>query len=469
LFLKTAKKLDIKKRLLDVEKLDVMNLRVHKFDLSFEIYPWIKSRIFHKALMGNEVLQGKDRATFWTQLRSLLYGFFSFFRRYDAWAFTNSSERVMLEGKHLDKLMDPLSLAHPMKVLLVELQLFKQFKRKEVSSRYVVSRAWIIFLEELYSRIFLRKVTFEGKNVLDEIEHILDESVDVEPIIRKYLSQYRVMRFLLWLLPKPKVVFLTVSYANFGYIRAWKEAGIKVVEMQHGLIGDGHYGYVYHKKLDENQFPDAILVFGEHDQLFFEKQTAIPIKQAVSVGRYILDYYKMKAIPNKTPVRSILVSLQDSHWSTALLNFVLEVNNKEPDKYHWTIQTRRTPESVYRKEFNFPSNFEFSRLNVYEAIGKADAHLTIFSTTAIESISIGKPTFLFNYEGASDTYLGQFLSSNSNAYFCSDVQSFIHICANLKCKDKDQISDSNNSNISADYLENMSVYLKKLMHEVVEK
>lgn len=102
-------------------------------------------------------------------------------------------------------------------------------------------------------------------------------------------------------------------------------------------------------------------------------------------------------------------------------------------------------------------------------MGQTDAHLTIFSTTAIESISIGKPTFLYNYESASKTYLGQFLSSNPNAYFCDDTATFLASCNSLVCKSKDDIAASNNANIRADYHGNMTDFMKNLMHELAQK
>lgn len=461
--------MDIKSKIAEIENLPVEEIKVKRFGKEFEVYPWIKSRIFHKVMMGIEVLQEKNSSVFLAQVRSLFYGFFSFFKRYDAWAFTNSSERVLLEGKYLDKVMDPLTIARPIKLLVVELQLFNHFKRSKVASKRVVSKAWIVFLEEFYMRLFLRKVPLQGEKVLSEMETILNDKVNIDIVIRKYLAQYRIMKFMLWLLPNPKLVFQTVSYGNFGYIRAWKEAGIRVVEMQHGLIGDGHHGYVYHKSFNENQFPDDILVFGEQDKQFFETQTIIPIKRAIPVGRYMLNYYKQNAVPNQIPVKTILVSLQDTEWSIALLNFILEIDSVQPGKYNWIIQPRRTQEAVYRKQYEFPDNFSFSDCSVYEAMGNADAHLTIFSTTAIESISIGKPTFLYDFENAATTYLGQFLASNPNAYFCSTVESFIDSCSALKLESIDKIAESNSSNISSDYLNKMSAYIDEVIHEVAKK
>lgn len=461
--------MDTKELLKKVESLPVQEMTVKRFGKTFQIYPWIKSRIFHKVMMGNDVLQEKTGGVMLQQLRTLGYGFFNLFRRYDAWALTSSSERVLLNGKYTDKLFDYIGNETGLKLLVIELQLFKRYKRREVASKHVVSRAWLVFMEELYARIFLRSVQLEGDNVLREMEQILGTAVDSKAIARKYLAQYRMMRFFLRILPKPKVVFLTVSYANFGYIRAWKEAGIKVVEMQHGLIGDGHYGYTYHTEFQQEQFPDEIIVFGETDKVFFETQTCIPVQSVKALGTYVIDCFREQAKENRVPVKRILVSLQDSEWSIALLDFVLRCNELTEAKPEWIIQPRRTPESHYRELYQFPDNIRFSTTSVYAAMADADAHLTIFSTTAVESLSIGKPTFLYNFNNTAHTYLDLFLKDQPNAYFCDNEQDFLSVMSTMNYVSNAEIAASNNRNNVAGYRENMNQYIAALRHEFVQK
>lgn len=461
--------MDTKELLKKVESLPVEQLSVQRFGKTFQVYPWIKARLFTKVMMGTEVLKEKDRETLFQQLRSLGYGFFSFFRKYDAWVLTSSSERIFLNGTYTDKLFDYIGNETGLKTLIIELQLFKKFHRQEVASKHVVSRAWLIFLEELYARLFLRSVNVQGEELLQEVESVMGVSVDTKAIVRKYLAQYRVMRFLVKILPKPKVVFLSVSYANYGYIRAWKEAGIKVVEMQHGLIGDGHSGYTYHAAFAADQFPDEIIVFGETDRLFFEQQTSIPIPSVKALGTYVIDYFRERATENKVPVKRILVSLQDMHWSTALIDFVLRCNELTNGKLEWIIQPRRTPESHYRELYQFPENVRFSEQSVYAAMAESDAHLTIFSTTAVESLSIGKPTFLYNFDNAAHTYLDLFLKDQPNVYFCDNEQDFVTSLEALKYVSKAEIASSNNRNNVAGYRENMNRYITALHHEFAEK
>lgn len=448
----------------EIENLEVERLVVRKFNRNFQIYPWIKSRIFHKVIMGNEVLQEKNKTVFWSQLKSLTYGFFNLFRRYDVWVFTNSSERVLIDEKYWDKSFDFIANESKLKWLIIELRLFQKYKLRTVASRRVISRSIFIFMEEFYS-LFLRKPIVEGRDVLDQIEQKLGTNVNTEDIIKKYLAQYRVMKFFLRILAKPKFIFLTVSYANFGYIQAWKEAGIKVIEMQHGVIGEEHYGYFYSMEMDSRQFPDDICVFGESDTRFFDEKTKIPISRAIPIGRSIIDYFKKEAVPNQVPIQRVIVSLQDSDWSIELLNFVLECDKVMDRKVNWVIQPRRTPAAEYKAIFDFPSNFEFSEVPVYEAMAKSDAHLTIFSTTAVESLSIGKVTFLYNYKNAAKDFLGPILEGNKYVYFCDSVADFIKAIENIPLFTNEEVALSNEDNIVNGYSERSKEYIQKLLNE----
>lgn len=456
--------MDIKQLIKQIEQNDVKDVVVRKYGKTFEVYPWLKPRLFNVLVLGEEVMQRKDITLFLKQIASLFYGFFSYFKRYDAWAFTTSLERIPIEGKYFDKVVDSLMMNKPHRLLVIELKLFKSYKRRNVASKHVISRALFMFTEELYLRLFLRKVNIEGKEVLKQVEKTANAAVNVNSIVKKYLAQYRVMKFFLAIFPKPKVVFITVSYANFGYIRAWKESGIKVVELQHGLIGESHTGYVFEQTFNPIQFPDDLLVFGENEKTII-KQVNFPVQNIIPVGRFVMDYYFQRAIPNRVPVQTILVSLQDTEWSIALLNFIFACNQQLDRQLTWIIQPRRTSEDVYRKEFQFPENICFSKLSIYDAIANADAHLTIFSTTAVESLSIGKPTFLYDYKQAATTYLGELLSKNENAYFCEDVDSFVHQINQLSLRTTKEIADSNAMNISSAYSDKISTYIDSLFDE----
>ncbi len=447
--------MNVTERIAKIEAFSTEKLKVRKFGKEFDVYPWIKSRIFHKFLMGKEVLQAKTSGILLKQLSSIFYGFRNWFRKYDAWAFTNSSERTLINGKYFDKLFDPLEEIQNLKVLVIENRVFNYYKRSQVSSKYLVAKSILLILEEIYQRLFLRKIELEGDEVLKQIEAELEVKIDTQVVLKKYLSQYKMMRLLLKIFPNPKIVFHTVSYANFGYIIALKEKNIKVVELQHGLIGTQHHGYHFEKTQNPIQFPDTILVFGKNDVDYFKVSSSFPVKKIIPVGRYVLDLYLKKSISEVVEVKSISVALQDELWSIELLKFILEVDKLSPKKFLWKIKTRRTPIENYLQQFDFPENFEFEKENIYECIAKTDLHLTIFSTTAIEALSIGKAVVLFNFDNAAKMYLGESVKGNPFVQIIDNSFEFLAHVSKLKNIAKNKVAAANCSNFAVDYVQNI--------------
>lgn len=458
--------MSVKKLIQEIEALPVETIRVKRYGNYFQIYPWIKARFFHKLVMGKEVLQEKDTSVFISQLKSIFYGFGNFFRSYNAWAFTNSNERTLINGKYTDRLFDPIAETKGFKLLVIELRLFKFYARRKVASKYVVSRSLLLFIEEIYQRLFLRKIDIENEELIQEILKRMDIESNYDQIIRKYLAQYRVIKMLLRFVPNPKVVFLSVSYANFGYIQAFKEKGIKVVEMQHGLIGDQHSGYLYYSNFNSEQFPDELVVFGEKEKQFFENDSTFPSQRIAVLGRYVVDYFATNSSINSNQIQTISVSLQDGNWNLAILDFILKCDQLMKNKINWLIQTRRTPISDLKSQFKFPENFRFNESTVYDAIAQTDVHMTIFSTTAIEALSMGKQVVLYDFENAATSHLSNFFGENKFVHFVNAVSDFVSFVENYQNTNKEVIQLSNIENIRPNYIENLDTYLKRIANEV---
>ncbi len=458
--------MSIKRVLKEIEELPVDKITVKRYGRTFQIYPWIKARFFHKFVMGKEVLQEKDASVLLSQLQSLFYGFGNFFRSYNAWAFTNSSERTLIEGKYKDRLFDPIGETKGFKLLVIELRLFQFYPRRKVASKYVVSRSLLLFIEEVYQRVFLRKIELQSEELIQEILKRMDIESDYKSIVRKYLAQYRVIKTLLRFVPNPKVVFLSVSYANFGYIQAFKEKGIKVVEMQHGLIGEQHNGYLYYSEFLSNQFPDELVVFGEKEVCFFKNDTVFPVESVHAMGRYVVDYFATQSRSNSSQIQSISVSLQDGMWNIAMLEFVLACNEITAGKINWVIQTRRTPVSELTSQFELPENMVFHQATIYEAIAQTDMHMTIYSTTSIEALSMGKQVILYDFQNAATSYLSKFIGKNEFVHFVDSASDFAAFIENYQNADKEMIQGSNRENIRPHYLKNLDTYLKKMADEI---
>lgn len=425
---------------------------------AFQIYPWLKSKLLYKFIIGEESLAQKSGNVLLRQVLSLFYGCWNWFRKYDIWAFTNSVERIEIEGKYFDKLFDGFQSTSEKKMLLIELQLFRRFKQKQIASKYAVSKALFLLSEEIYGRLFLRKFKIENQELIAEIETLLKVKIDTNGTIRKYLAQYYMMHFWLKILPNPKAVFLSVSYSHFGYILAFKEKGIRVIEMQHGVISKGHHAYYYVKKMESSQFPNSVLVWGENERNFLTSETKFPCEKVIPIGRSVIDVFEQK-VKTYSALNYFTVSLQDGEFGDLMLEFLLEFNKENNSKYNFSLQRRRTSEADYLSKFDLPPNFKFFKGNIYENIVETDAHFTAYSTSGIEALAIGKPAIFLNFQNKAIDVFGVELENHPYVFFVNTFVELENALKSLINYKSQNIKNATSALIYPNYFENIKSFL----------
>ncbi|MDG1036932.1 MAG: hypothetical protein P8H43_01680 [Crocinitomicaceae bacterium] len=446
----------------DIEgKIDVNTITVEKFGRVFQIYPWLRSKILYKEQTGTETLQKKTIGLLFRQVLSVFYGCWNLFSKNEIWAFTNSTERRLVNGKYYDKLFDYIGNECGKKMLLIELRLFTYYPYRKIASKRAVSKSIFILLEEFYSRFILRLPKITNEEVLVELNLQFESSISQKEIIKKYLSQYRMMRFWLKVLPNPKVVYVSVSYTNFGYIRAFKEKGIQVVEFQHGLITSNHSAYWYKQSFDPVQFPDQIVTVGEQELNVFGNGNAFPVKDVIPVGSFILDHYSDKDEKSyfSQPLR-VLFALQDTAIGDKFASFIADLS-EQINSIEIIVQTRRTSPEYYLKKYPALHSVEFSNDSVYAALIESDVHVTVYSTTAIEALSLGRQNILVNIDGLSVTHLSSKLKDNPFTKIVDTVPSFIAAIEKIQFIDKRVIQESNRFNIKPGYKHNIQNFLNR--------
>lgn len=445
------------------KKYDVASVVVKRYGKTFQVYPWIKGRLFHKMITGAETMQRRNFQLYWKQFTSIFYGLHNIFRSYDIWAFTNSVERRAVDGAYHDKIVDFIGNESGYKTLVVEQRLFQYIPYSKIASRYAMSRSFFLLFEIIYGRFFLRKIEVINPDIMHAIIADVSGSIHHKAIVRKYLAQYRLMKFWLRVLKHPKLVFVSVSYMNFGYIRALKEAGIKVIELQHGIISKNHHAYFYATKMDENQFPDALITLGDKEMEVFDDDNAFPLKSIKPLGSWIIDHYRNKPKTRFSDKPTILFTLQDGLMSELLIPFILDLNDELKDSYEIRVQPRRTPKSVYLEKFPKLEQIEFSDRHFYEAINAVEVHSTVYSTTAIESLSFGVPNILVNLENQSLEQLGDALGENPFTKIVDSTKAFIDALKELDGAEAEEIAQSNSYHIKEGYERNVLKYVKSLM------
>lgn len=444
--------------------LKVEELKVDAFGQTFQIYPWLKGRLFHKMITGHETMQKRDLKLYLKQIASVFYGIPNLFRKYDIWAFTSSLERREIEGKYYDKLFDHIGNDTGHKMLLIETRVFTYLPYRKIASRHAISRSLFMLFEELYVRVFLRRVKVNDMELLNAINLKVEGGVDHSTIVRKYLAQYRLMKFWLKILPNPKVVFISVGYTCFGYIKAFKEKGIKVVEVQHGVITGNHHAYCYNKSFNGDQFPDYLLTVGKKELQVFGDQNRFPIQKVIPVGSFIIDHYAQKILDRpKRKVPLVLFTLQDGIMGYKLIEFILKLRKEFGKELDILVQPRRNAKEFYLKGHPGLENVTFSHQDFYSTLVTADLHCTVYSTTAIESLSLGVPNILVNIDGQSLEQLGSVLGQNEYTEVVDSPEEFITAFIKLKDSDPEFVKKSNEENIMTHYKQNIAQFLKEVL------
>lgn len=440
------------------EKYDVENLSVSAFGKEFQIYPWLKGRLFHKMIIGVETKQERNFELYWKQIASIFYGLLNIFGKYKIWIFSTSMERREIDGKYTDKLFDFIGNETGHKSLLIETRLVNYYPRNKVASKYVLSRSFFLLFEEIYGRIFLRNVRVNHPDLLHAINQQVEGGIAHQELIRKYLAQYKLMKFWLKILPNPEIVFMSVAYTHFGAIRAFKERGIEVVEMQHGVITDNHHAYNYFKKFDSDQFPDKILTIGKREVDVFSGDNLFPVKEVIPVGSYIIDETVSEPITNKRGKFSVLFTLQDGVMASKFLPFIIELHQQIED-VEFIIQPRHISKEEYIQTFPELRKIRFSNKSFYQAVREVNIHSTVYSTTAIEALSLGIPNILVDIDGKSSEQLNGALGKNKFTIFVKTKDQFLEAMKILKETDPKKVIESNEHNIVKGFKRNIQSFL----------
>ena len=199
--------------------------------------------------------------------------------------------------------------------------------------------------------------------------------------------------------------------------RVAKQLGINVIGIQHGLINENNFAYNYSNEelKHDNPFPNKLIVWGNDEKKFFEKNKEFLSEVVQAKGNVILD--GISYIPKKEEERkfTILYASQPqpiekyrlqsfSDFTEALLQFksievkaIIRLHPREVLNY-----------SVYQSYLDKLSNYEVELdkgEELFSQIDKSDVLVTSYSTVAKDAIVLRKPIILQDYVGSDLTGL----------------------------------------------------------------
>lgn len=220
-----------------------------------------------------------------------------------------------------------------------------------------------------------------------------------------------------------KMVVLTCYYdiCKMSAIRAAKELGIPVIELQHGTIGTQHIAYQVFRQIEDNPFPDYFFCYGEKFKKYISPKFITGNHIFITGSYYLEEMLKrrndnIKLFEKKYGGQqkiTIVIASQDNR-DQIMLDFSCRIA-----KLNKNIRIIFIPRYLrgYHKNIKIDNLFIEYELDIYKCMQNADVTITVNSTCAYESLYLGTPLILYDISGAaSETFEEQFNGFRSVRY-----------------------------------------------------
>jgi hypothetical protein len=244
----------------------------------------------------------------------------------------------------------------------------------------------------------------ELTKVQTELQRQFDADIDLVNMVQAKLHQRKTQ---LWLLRRllrcidPDIAVVVVSYGRETFIEACQEQNIPVVELQHGVIYESHFGYSYPGDRTKVTFPDYLLVWGD----FWKNRVDFPIpnERVIPVGYPYLEQ-QTKQYGNKASKKQLLFISQGA-IGKQLSKLAMEVN-KHPDIDHDIVYKLHPGEyDRWQKEYPWLLDADFEIIDsseppLYQLFSDSSGQVGVYSTAVYEGLHFGLETYLYDCLGA---------------------------------------------------------------------
>lgn len=387
-------------------------------------------------------------------IKNFFYGFGELFKlgNYDFFVFSGSERRKRFEGLYHERVVEGLLTHH--NALLIEnpYPLGKHYPKGMIPTKHIISESILFVGVMLLGYLYYDKNKLEGVDVLKDIFKRYDYSINYKRFLIIYQGQYRLVKLLLRHFNKPKAVFFVYAGSSMGYIKAFKEHGVPVVEIQHGVINREHNAYNVHADFGRKFFPDYLLTYGKRELEVFEnpENYFIAKENVLPVGYYILDRYLNNETEGlmdritawKNQYKKIVVYTHQEVYEKEILDFLIQSAALSQEVLYLLIprnDLKETPSSL-------PENLIVQKeLNIYDCLRFSDIHATIYSTCAIESLSFGVPNIMYNYKNWSKSYYIDILGDENHTLFVTDPKGFVQAILNHTFESKEYIASASDN------------------------
>lgn len=239
----------------------------------------------------------------------------------------------------------------------------------------------------------------------------------------EYFVSYALYNLVFSWFRRTKEIVLVDGYSSrAGLISAARKRGIRVTELQHGVLGRYHLGYAYPYGADKSCLPDELLVWSE----FWEKEldNVWPTKITIYGYKYLKDVqHRLYSGIVREAGTVVVVSqgaissqLAETLWrAREALSCYAIYYKLHPSE----VSTWRDSESLSRIS-ELPNVTMVERGDIYELFSRCEYQIGVFSTALHEGVVFGCKTVLVPLPGIE--YMENFSGAISFEEFVSRVK-----------------------------------------------
>jgi len=294
------------------------------------------------------------------------------------------------------------------KILEFETAYLGIHKKKSREYSYYVD--WLRLVQYIKKKFVKVEILREQADLLNrvetEINAICDVNINLSLYFKNAIKEYKVMYLLYFKIFKkvnPSICYTVNAYGQAPMIKASKDQGIKIIELQHGTFSKYHLGYSFpNRSMPLDYFPDNLYVWNN----FWKNIIALPLdEKAVIVDKFrYLEQEKIKFIHLEKRKYQIVILSQG-----AIGKLIAQKILDSYDRFKkYSIKYKLHPGEFDRWE-SYPALKKLSQYDnvdiikneipLYELLATSMFQVGVFSTALYEGVEFGCKTILLNISG----------------------------------------------------------------------
>lgn len=290
------------------------------------------------------------------------------------------------------------------------------------------------FFFERYSGFIKAELSEAQEKVIALAEKDLNESLGIDlDLKRKTSHQLKNFKAKYWLarrlfqLKKPKRLYVVVSYGIGYMIKAAKDLGIEVIELQHGTFSEYHLGYSYpNGERNLSVFPDQLWVWKD----FWKDMCQLPLHEDNVVTYPFTHMEKEMAKFRNNPRDPFQIAVMSQgalgeRIADEVIKFYEQLKHcKIIYKLHpsevkiW----RQYPSLVRLSQYPNVTILDSSETPLYKILAESKAVIGVFSTVMYEALEFGCSVYLLQLPGVE--YMRKLIEAGHAKYFSENLSDF---------------------------------------------